>query len=151
MSYPCPCDRKKCIEQWKDIHTGEEDSYREEDSYEDGGYDLMHCEQENCHSIYWKGKNGTTCEHCSKELCELCESDEKIGNLNSDDEWFCVECIEDYNKKINDLRILLKRARQQGIMDKKLLTPSSEPESPNDSKSQLWCFFLSDIIISIHC
>ena len=34
--------------------------------YDRGLYTFMHCQEANCHNLYWKGKNGATCTICEK-------------------------------------------------------------------------------------
>ena len=48
---------------------------------------LMHCENENCHNIYYKGTDGKFCVQCNAELCGECVSDVETSDI------FCSKCF----------------------------------------------------------
>lgn len=88
----CPCDKEECVKEWQSYVEYDSDGNvikSSIDDYEEGGYQLTHCEIEKCHVIYWKGKNGGTCEKCFIEVCEGCQCD---TGEQDDDDWLCDEC-----------------------------------------------------------
>jgi hypothetical protein len=107
------CQRKECIEQWEEYVSDEEDNAR---GYSDGSYTCTHCQVSGCHSIYWKGKNGGTCEGCRLEACEGCQDD---GTFNDEyGVWYCASCAASAsaaNKK------------------RKIITVDSDSESESES------------------
>lgn len=85
------CKRKECIKEWLEFVSDEEENAN---GYRNGGYTYMHCEMEGCHTLYFKGKNGSTCEWCELEVCESCADD---GILSKYDDFYCSkECYEEY-------------------------------------------------------
>jgi hypothetical protein len=56
-------------------------------------YGLQHCDAPGCHNIYWKGKNGATCEHCGVDYCEPCYCEKGMFDEETgDDSWYCPAC-----------------------------------------------------------
>lgn len=88
----CPCKKEECIKEWNDYVEDCEKNNIGIDDYDQGGYKLTHCENEGCHMIYWKGKNGETCDECLIEFCEGCACDTALGDEEDDDVWICSEC-----------------------------------------------------------
>jgi hypothetical protein len=89
------CNEKKCKKAWIE-YNGDPDH---EDTKNGDVSDLIltHCEIEGCHNIYWKGKNGSTCQWCALEVCEHCS----MTNIVWDDcgeESFCVKCDKKIRK-----------------------------------------------------
>ena len=84
------CKREQCLSEWKEYVSDEEKNAR---GYSEGGYTFVHCEMKDCHTLYPKGKNGSTCEYCEKEVCEGCGDD---GVWEDDYEYFYCsrECFE---------------------------------------------------------
>lgn len=80
------CKRPECVEEWKEYVSDEEENAR---VYSEGSYTITHCEKDNCHNIYPKGKNGWTCTLCHLEVCENCESDGKWDHEVG--EFYCSE------------------------------------------------------------
>lgn len=58
------------------------------------GFDVLHCEQPDCHEIYMPEKNGAACDQCQHQVCEVCSCDPARGNT-VDDEWYCADCCTD--------------------------------------------------------
>ena len=82
------CTRSECLVEWKDMVSDDEEN---EGAYADGNYQWVHCEHDGCHTQYWKGKNGSTCEKCRRDICEghACDT----GDYDDDDDTFlCSKC-----------------------------------------------------------
>jgi len=89
----CPCDNAECITNW--------DEWVKALGAEE---DVMHCESENCHNVYWSEKSGGNCVICGMSVCEFCIS--YSGTFDyEDDQWICSDCEEqDAQEKRNILR-----------------------------------------------
>lgn len=83
------CKRPECLSEWKEFVEDEEENAR---GYAEGGYTFVHCEIERCHNLYFKGKNGSTCEYCGAEVCESCAD---RGKFKDDDFWCTIECYNE--------------------------------------------------------
>ena len=87
----CPCKLTKCLKKWKKERNIQGIEDNEEDSEAD--YILTHCEIDNCHQIYWRGKNGATCDQCGLDVCEICQCEN--GEEDEDeDTWLCEYCVK---------------------------------------------------------
>lgn len=87
------CKRPECITEWQEFVTDEEENAN-------GFYTFTHCEMDNCHNLYFKGKNGSTCEWCETEVCESCGDD---GTWRHDDFYCSVECYTEYKNSKKSL------------------------------------------------
>lgn len=86
----CPCSKEECLKEWS-LWAGPET--------DESCYHLQHCEVEDCHNIYWEGKNGWHCNGCGIEGCEPC-TDHWIHSPHGDeydDELYCKRCQETEN------------------------------------------------------
>lgn len=87
------CKRPECIKEWEECVSDEEENA---EGYCNGSYTFVHCEMDDCHCIYPKGKNGYTCEICETEVCEPCGDDGKWGKY---DEFYCgKDCYQERKK-----------------------------------------------------
>lgn len=86
------CKRPECLKEWREMVADEQENKQ---SYANGGYMFVHCEMEGCHTLYWKGKNGSTCEWCETEACESCAD---AGRWDDDyEEFYCSEeCFKEH-------------------------------------------------------
>lgn len=96
------CKRPECVKEWEEFVSDEEENER---GYRNGGYTFMHCQIEGCHHLYFKGKNGATCELCEMEVCESCVDDGKWD----DDDFYCSKECFDEAEKMNDAGVLINR------------------------------------------
>lgn len=87
------CSDEECIEKW--IENKYDEWYGEE--YQMWHHDFLpqHCEVDDCHNIYLKGKNGYTCSYCGLEVCDDCNYYRKILK-NLGDDYSCSQCYADY-------------------------------------------------------
>lgn len=87
----CDCDLPKCREkfasEWWGYHAGS-------DPKDDAcGWNIQHCQEENCHTIYVRGKNGADCDACGLRACEGCQCDaSSLDDSDVEDDWHCSEC-----------------------------------------------------------
>ena len=83
------CDLPECIKAYREF-VSESDEESNLKGYEEGSYTFMHCQQKNCHELFWKGKNGDTCNQCGKDVCEFCQT----SSLNDEDldDFVCQDC-----------------------------------------------------------
>lgn len=91
------CNRPECQAEWKKW-TDKTESQEENDYLDDiQPYALTHCCTKDCHEIYWRGKNGSTCEKCSGNFCEGCTmyKSPRGDAYSDDDEFICRECLEE--------------------------------------------------------
>ena len=89
------CTKSECIQEWKEYV---KDDAENEASYEKGNYKFVHCDEEGCHTLYWKGKNGETCAKCRREICEGHACDK--GYFDEDwDLFYCSRCVSTKNKQ----------------------------------------------------
>ena len=84
------CPRKECLEDWIEM-TNNSTQERQDAEYLNGSCGYQHCELVNCHTLYWRGKNGSQCERCLIQACEFCSSHQ--GKWSSEDEWVCPNCL----------------------------------------------------------
>lgn len=82
------CNLPECIKAFREF-ISENEEEKNLRGYEEGSYTFMHCEEENCHELFWKGKNGTTCNECGKDVCEFCQCQFYDEDM---DEYICHEC-----------------------------------------------------------
>jgi hypothetical protein len=86
----CPCPRPNCLKEWfswfSKLHLNED-------------ADIYHCNvkkdnEDGCHSIGWRDKNGGYCDECERYCCDWCLDIQSADSEHDDDEYyFCKECI----------------------------------------------------------
>ena len=84
------CKRPECLNEWREFVEDEAENTR---GYKEGGYTFTHCEIANCHNLYFKGKNGNTCQYCDTEVCESCSDH---GKFKDDDFWCNAVCYSEH-------------------------------------------------------
>lgn len=83
------CKREECVKEWEEFVSDEEENQR---GYKEGSYTFVHCEMKDCHRLYFKGKNGNTCDYCEMEVCECCSDN---GIWTDDECFYCSqECFD---------------------------------------------------------
>lgn len=85
------CPKEECKKEWEELSEGK--TQKEQDKeYSQGSYGLQHCEYPECHSIYFRGKNGWDCGVCGRRMCEGCMFDNMV-DINDNEEYVCKgEC-----------------------------------------------------------
>lgn len=92
---PYNCYASECVRIWRQMT---QNTQAEEDQdLESGSIGLHHCEQKGCHIIYWRGKSGSTCYYCLKDICSRCTIKDK-GRISRNLHLYCSNCITYANK-----------------------------------------------------
>lgn len=98
---PNNCNKKECIIKWnKETNQTQE---QEDADWENGINSVHHCDNTNCHEIYWRNTKGQMCKICKIQYCEtcsyyLCTASIHIQNNN----YYCYKCLKK-NLTINNI------------------------------------------------
>jgi len=102
------CNRPECRAEWEKCGGGS--NKEEQENYRSGFYGLQHCENKECHSIYFKLGNGGTCKECKIEVCEGCQSK---WNKNRT----CLSCSK---KLMDEVKYERQHAYYEFLMSKRM-------------------------------
>lgn len=102
------CKLPECVITFRE-YVPKDKEEENEAAYDEGSYSFVHCDVDGCHELYWKGKNGSVCESCNKNVCENCSFE-----WNSEEECYCCdECSFGSERKLS-----IKEKRKQYIINK---------------------------------
>jgi len=92
---PSNCNEINCIIKWR--QRGGKSQQEEDNDIRNtlmcslGNIGLQHCDNSNCHNIYWRGVSGNTCVHCKKRYCSSrCGN----GKFDKEGQYYCEHCTE---------------------------------------------------------